>query len=288
MSVSFLNFLQLLDMFTKFSLHRRPLLLSAAVFIGLASPASAALFRLHSHPDGGARPPLYGLRLDGLSTGNTNDIFTFDFDYGTSEMFLDYDGSTIHIYGTAYGGLNSGSGYAAPGADVGYFDIDFTYTTNVSGDIVNGLEADESDSNRGRIIGPQGDVYALEDEAGNHGYSFRFNDSGHRLGGSPPYDLVGWGWVNHAEWSTADPDDYSDFPAQSFPHVYASDWLFTGELIDEPSTVPEGGATIALPWSRVGRDPPTEKARESSAASGAAVSSRVSGLPLTLPSRAAC
>ena len=83
-------------------------------------------YRLHSHPDGGARPPLYGLRLDGLdgdasvdNYGNARgSIFTFDFDHvdelGRQAMMLmtvDQGGGEIHIRGTMYGGRNEGDGY---------------------------------------------------------------------------------------------------------------------------------------------------------------------------------
>ena len=59
------------------------LTLATIVTLGLAVselPADLFQYNLHNSPDGGAQPPLYGFRLDGLFTGYSSDIFTFDFD----------------------------------------------------------------------------------------------------------------------------------------------------------------------------------------------------------------
>ena len=93
-----------------------------------STPAAAAVFnyKLHSHPDGAAASPYYGLRLDGLLSGNDRDIYTFDFDAAGASVFLDYDDTadTIHIYGTAYGGKDVGQSYEDPT----FWEIDFTYS----------------------------------------------------------------------------------------------------------------------------------------------------------------
>lgn len=205
------------------------------VSVGSASAAQADEFILRSHTGGGARPPLYGLRLDGLYSGNTNDIFTFDFDHATADMRLTVTGSTIVISGTAYGGLNEGSGYAS-GADaskVGVWQIYFEYDTNVSA-VSNGWHVTgEAASNAGtiqRIADASGTalttadtVFAMTDEQGSHSYSFQFIDAVHRSDG--PWS--GWGWVNH--------DTTGDGVIDN--HIYASDWLFSATPVPEPGTL---------------------------------------------------
>ena len=47
------------------------------------TPARAVTFELKNHPDGGARPPLYGMRLDGLITGTSSEVWTFSFEPDT-------------------------------------------------------------------------------------------------------------------------------------------------------------------------------------------------------------
>ena len=73
------------------------------------------------------------MRLDGLLTGDTNDIYTFDFDNAQSAISLTYDGSTIVIDGVAYGGQDNGDdgnpGYVA-NTDA-LWTIHFVYATVV-------------------------------------------------------------------------------------------------------------------------------------------------------------
>jgi len=74
--------------FPKFLKKARPALVAITVaFVGIAaftgapSTAQATVFQflLHDHPDGGLVDPKYGLRLDGLYGGDSNN-FTFSFD----------------------------------------------------------------------------------------------------------------------------------------------------------------------------------------------------------------
>lgn len=67
-----------------------PALLFCGTTLGAthASAISIGTYNLHNHPDGSANPPAYGLRLDGLLTGNTNEEYTFDFDHVDSAMTL--------------------------------------------------------------------------------------------------------------------------------------------------------------------------------------------------------
>ena len=211
-------------------------------------PGAAASFtyELANHPDGNAAAPFYGLRLDELfDATSSHDIFTFDFDHADSNMRLVYDdgGTTstgddsIRIFGTVMGGLDTGSSYA-DGSYFGAWAVDFSYVDNFTSggtDIeVGGMSAD----NAGTItplFAVGGDRWSrrhpisLTDEQGSHSYSFRFNNvDDHRLGGYPlsgPDTFVGWGWMTHHDQ----------------PHVYSTDWLFTGSLV-----VPEPGTASLL------------------------------------------
>ncbi len=210
----------------------RIVLAGVAGFVACASAqavpliAVPGLYKLHNHPDGSARPPLYGLRLDELynSTGD-HDIFTFDFDNALSDMKLLITSSSIHIYGKAYGGRDIGSGYAAE-AKTGLYTIDFTYSIGV------GPVPGDNDwwvkyggpmmQNSGTIKTPIGDTILLRDKSLGD-YYFRLgnedNDAGHR-GYS---GISGWGWLNHG-------------PVGS-DHIDSSDWLFTAELIPSPGSL---------------------------------------------------
>lgn len=212
----------------------------AATLLTGAGSASAAIinYNLASHPDGSENPPPYGLRLDGLYTLNSNDVWTFDFDAPSSNMklILDTHSETVRIYGTAYGGLDVGSGYDA---DLqGVFQVDFTYSANVT---VNDsglplLEVEASPeapatnngfirplftADDGSIFITSGETIALEQEM-----EFFFNNTDdHRLncGVDPcgPDTFVGWGWLNHSDSA----------------HIKASDWLFTATVVPVPAAV---------------------------------------------------
>ncbi len=192
---------------------------------------------LNNHPDGNARPPGYGLRLDELIdvTGG-HDIFTFDLQHPQSDVILRYDDAgtpgtskddTIRIFGTIFGGLDIGSAYDP--ANSGLWNLDFTYRENieVNGTSLTVTEADED--NTGFITslsGLNGGVpISLFDVDGTDDFSFKFNNiDDHRLGsglqGQGIY--VGWGWLSHHG-----PDQ----------KVSASDWIMTGEPVPEPASL---------------------------------------------------
>ncbi len=219
----------------------RCLLLSCvAVAAGLALALSTAslahaesfTYILGNHPDGSANPPAYGLRLDGLFDGDQDTTVTFDFEYGTSAMYLTYDSTagTVHIYGTVYGGEDSGTGYSGTPT---YYEVDFLYSANVSnvdgsfdgtGDEKLKVTAEDHTLNVGTIKRiSDGETWDLEDEQGSHTYSFKFNNTDdHRLPSSLQNKgvFVGWGWLNHSGQS----------------HLYDSDWLFTATPVPEPGT----------------------------------------------------
>ena len=85
--------------------------------LSCVKPALGApgIYALRNHPDNHLTPPEYGMRLDELFDVNpaTLDVFSFDFEADGAAMFLEYDGSSIHIFGTAFGGLDIGQGHAA-------------------------------------------------------------------------------------------------------------------------------------------------------------------------------
>lgn len=208
-----------------------------ATLVAAAASASAITipvggYVLGNHPDGSANPPAYGLRLDELYNATSgHDIFTFDFEHPDSGMFMTYDGSTVRIFGQAFGGRDTGTGYAAD-AYQGVYTIDFTYDMGVmlaSGDddvIANAPMG----ANTGSIITPLGDDIGLWDKPMG-GYSFRLgdenNDAGHRGWGG----ISGWGWLNHGDPNV---------------HVAASDWLFTAQpgIVPAPGTLALAGAGL--------------------------------------------
>lgn len=225
-------------------------LLFGALFV-ISHPVQAALmtYQLGNHPDGNASSPAYGLRLDGLFTQDTNDIWTFDFDGPGSSMKLTYDSvaNDIRIYGTVLGGLDTGSMYHS--SLQGLWSVDFRYSANVTGGSagsdtffeVTGEDPSnmgtitplfnatgEAPASREMIQVNMGSAISLVDKQGKankkdpNPYSFRFNNTeDHRLAGyglSGPDTFVGWGWLDHNGQS----------------HVYASDWLFTGSPIVAP------------------------------------------------------
>jgi hypothetical protein len=192
----------------------------------IGAPITTGIYDLHNHPDAGEAPPGYGLRLDELVNATSgHDIFTFDFDHASSAMFMNYDGSSFHIYGEAFGGLDIGGSYD-PSLS-GLFAIDFTYTDVASAPGDDDLISDANnpfldDGTITHILtGTEFDLY----EESNGDFSFRFGDENDDLGHRGYDGLSGWGWMNHTDPNT---------------HIYASDWLFTathqGVAIPEPET----------------------------------------------------
>ena len=184
---------------------------------------------LKDHPNGGERPPTYGLRLDGLVWGDTNHVYTFEFEGNGAGMHMYWDGAaeTISIYGKAWGGKNQADGYAPDAAKL--WDIMFTYTNVRS--CGGALCGDENPTSMG-TISDGSNTYKLVAEAGNHGYAFKLVNGLYRT-----YDgISGFGWMNHCPTSGSYPNGVT-----CDNHLYASDWLFTAHK----AQVPEPG-TLAL------------------------------------------
>lgn len=232
------------------------ILTAAGLFALTHVGAGAAVteYMLFNHPDGNARPPKYGLRLDELFDITSNhDVFTFDFEHASSRMRLLYDDAdtpsdltddTVRITGTVFGGLDRGSDYHPDYS--GVWEVDFVYRRNI---VSGGTQIEvgpDSPDNTGFIRSTFGmgnnDPIALWDEAGSHDFSFKFNNTdNHRLGGhgiSGPEWFVGWGWLNHGD------------PNQ---HVYSSDWLFTGKVVPEPGTIAALGVALCAMFARRAR-----------------------------------
>lgn len=148
-----------------------------ACFFGITLMATQAQalgissYDLQSHEGNNNDPPLYGLalRLD-FTGGPLNQYYTFDFDHASSNMRLDYDGSSIHIHGTSYGGKDIGSTYGA-GTD-GLWNIDFLYDTGLTnlGDAVKVVTNAQNFGTLNQLFGA-GDSWNLRDKS-NGSYSY--------------------------------------------------------------------------------------------------------------------
>jgi hypothetical protein len=207
-------------------------IVAAAVMIpalaASATPIATGLYQLRNHPDGNQNPPLYGLRLDELvnATGN-HDVFTFDFNHASSNMQMTYNGSTIHIFGQAYGGRDIGSGYAN---DIhrGIYLIDFTYSigvANVPGD--DDVYVNPGNSyNYGSIQRPNGSTVLLRDgHYGNGQPDFRLGDEDNDAGHRGFAGISGWGWL----FTNTGPNG-------SYVNHASDDWLFTANLVPTPGS----------------------------------------------------
>lgn len=207
--------------------------LSVVVMSGISGVASAAiispgLYELSNHPDGSARPPYYGLRLDELYNATSgHDIFTFDFEAPGAAAFMTVTATTIRIYGQAVGGRDIGTTHAND-AYLGTYTFDFTYNLGVEptpGDDDVWVNA-ANRANSGFITTPLGDVINLVDERSG-GYSFRLGDEDNDLGHRGFAGISGWGWLTYVTPS-------------GFNHVNDSDWLFTATLVPTPGTIALG------------------------------------------------
>ena len=176
-------------------------------------PPLLARYHLCNHPDGSARPPRYGLRLDELfDLTEGHDKFTFNFEAPGAFVYLDYDGVTIRIHGIVFGGLDKGHKYDSEKS--GYAKIDFTFplvTPSPGDDDLVAVEG--SGSIIWKVGTPDEVTIPLIAYTGDNDFAFRFGNEDHDLGHRGFFGLSGWGWLNHG-------DDLET-------HHAASDWLFT-------------------------------------------------------------
>ena len=156
----------------------------------------------------------WGLRLDGLLTGNTNDKYTFDFEYPGAKMYMTLDGDEVRVFGKAYGGLLDGDGNYIP-EESGFWEIEFNYNSvnELPGDDDLATDPNSTGSSTGTIkqLFGGGIEADLSDFAGKRGNSFYIGDD-IKDNGFKNYDgVAGWGWLNHSG---------------SEQHVYTSDFAF--------------------------------------------------------------
>lgn len=224
--------------------------LTATLMPTAAQAASlSGTYILGDHPDGNAAPPLYGLRLDGLLTGNANHTYTFSFNPSSDpnpadmlnvgvELVYDAIAQTINISGTVFGGRDNGGGYAS--GQSGLWDLDFTYRN-----VQEGSDRLTANTGNGTIRSldfavTRGD-FNLVAYSGSNSNAFVF-ERGHR----GFTGLSGFGWLNHA------PTD-GGLGGSSNHHLVASDWLFTadprlspGQPVPEPMTILGTGVALGL------------------------------------------
>ena len=193
------------------------------------------VYELGNHPDGGAASPFYGLRLDGIGTGDTRDIYTFDFEAAGSGMtlFYDDDAGTITIGGTAFGGRDAGSSFADGSTDV--WQISFTYSDVYA--CGSGLCAN---SGSGSVSSLLFGTYNLVAEMGRHDYAFQLNNDHRGFSG-----VSGWGWMNHCPQGGEGGNGRYENGVGCDNHLYASDWLFTIRDVPAPGTLALLGLGLA-------------------------------------------
>ena len=103
-----------------------------------------------------------------------------------------YDGSSIHIFGFAFGGIDRGLYYDILASGIAW--IDFTYDVGVGtapGDddlLVTGPNG----ANGGVVDFLFGPSFSFFDYAGNNGFTFRFGDEDDDLGHGSHDGLSGW------------------------------------------------------------------------------------------------
>lgn len=206
-------------------------LVAAASLVLLASTVQAlpidpdVTYELGNHPDGNAAPPLYGLRLDGLLTGDTNEIYTFDFDAASSSMTMLWSSSTgqLTISGNVSGGQDAGGTGEYVSGTTSDWAINFVYDdVTACGDH---LCANLGSGTIASSIFGSFDLLSVG--SSSYGYDFKLMFDHRGFSG-----LSGFGWLNHCPSA-----GNSTAGASCSEHVYASDWLFTASAVPEPATL---------------------------------------------------
>lgn len=178
---------------------------AATVIAGAGAPVVSAAsitpgqYLLHNHPEGRAQPPKYGLRLDELFDVNVGkkDIFTFNFDRKKAEVLLDYDGTSIHIHGRAFGGLVKDGKYQKGSRSWVEIDMRYELTSLVPGDDDIWVDETRNASDSGTLTWLKtGQVFELTNKTKpSAGHSFRFGDETDERGHRGADGLAGWGWL---------------------------------------------------------------------------------------------
>ena len=195
-------------------------LITATILMLASLQASAGVFRfdLADSEFGNERPPTYGLRLDGLYSGNAGDVYTFSF--VDVQMVVDSVAGTVDISGDLLGG-SEGDGEARDtdwalsftytGMDVDAADGSWEFTNGVSGGT--GLLTNIATS----------DVFELEEFMGSDGFG-PDGDGVDCRGTDGPW--CGNGWLNHSITPGAS--------VAGVPHLNASDFLYVGTPVPAP------------------------------------------------------
>lgn len=198
---------------------------AATLIMGLAlyTSSSQALIITHhlmDHPDGNQAPPTYGLRLDGLFSGDADDVYTFSFldvemTIDTGDASDNTDGY-VEIAGTMLGGT-SGDGKARDTE----WDLFFRYDTNIlieeDGSWI--VDGSSSGANFGYIALGADDI-GLADFMGG-----QFQPDSHRCSGhSDCGPWVGIGWLSHQ----------TTFDSATYTHYDANDFIYT---VSEPAGI---------------------------------------------------
>lgn len=201
-------------------------LVAAIGFFALASISQAVSYgsyTLDNHPDGNQAPPNYGLRLDGLLGGSS--VLTFDVtNRGMGNgLALSYTSSGIHISGSIWGGVDTGSSWSNP--QLWTFNFNYSMISTATGD--DDAWAHNTDtSTSSTIFGlgtitqvSTGTVWDLRDQSMGD-YSFRFGDEDNDLGHRGFPGISGWGWLDFRLHGSNDP----------WQHVGSDDFLFTAQI----------------------------------------------------------
>lgn len=208
------------------------LILSVASSTLSAVVIDPGLYQLHNHPDGLAAPPDYGLRLDELFDVSASlDVFTFEFDAPGASMWMDYNGTSMHIYGTVYGGLNENGDYSHSPDYVGFWDVDFTYSIGLGlapGD--DDLAVLDPGGNSGTLTRSSDNYVINLTDKSNGSYTFRLGDESDNMGHRGYAGISGWGWLMH--------ENMGSNPT--------ADFLFTAVQVPEPHTYMTLGAFMAM------------------------------------------
>lgn len=207
--------------------------LTLLIFVGHARAAIApGDYTLRNHPDGQQNPPPYGLRLDELiNVTGGNDVFTFDFDHASSAMNLSLSGTTAHIYGSVFGGRDSGNAFDPAWSTL--WTVDFTYQNVVPVPGDDDLHVTGTPNGMGPAsgtitgtIGSSAYEFQLRPKADGSGLMLRLGDENDDLGHRGYDGISGWGWLQHLEVA---PVGSTDWRSGQF-----SDWLFV--VVPEPGT----------------------------------------------------
>ena len=188
-------------------------------------------YHLGNHPDGNAAPPTYGARIDNLHGAG---VFTFDFECVGCNMEMTYNGTTISISGTAFGGHDGGGARIDDDFD-GMYAFNMSYSVPEVSDVVENGGAGDGDGLQdigrsgeiGAVIGSLefldagagiASMWELEDKAGSHPASLRLGNEDNDLGHRGYVGISGWGWLMVKEVSSGE-----------YVNGGAHDWLFVAQ-----------------------------------------------------------